>query len=118
MTVGSPIATPRLILQPLRERQRRELNHPLAEPPLWPGVGRWTNFFAPADVWSVPIKRLAPIFDRRIRDVEVVHGNPHRFVETHKLTTYLKHGRLCDDIAQALAEDAPAPAIARVAHAS
>src|SRR5207244_8684079 len=60
VTVGSPIATPRLILQPLRERQRRELNHPLAEPPLWPGACRWTNFAAPAHVLSVPITRLSP----------------------------------------------------------
>jgi len=112
ITVGSPIATPRLIMQPLRERQYRELNHPISHPRPWPGVERWVNFFAPADVWSVPIKRLAPIFDPRIRDVEVVHGNPHRPVETHKLTTYLKHGEVCDEIARGLAEapvEAPGP---------
>jgi hypothetical protein len=112
ITVGSPIATPRLIMQPLRERQYRELNYPTSRRRPWPGVERWVNFFAPADVWSVPIKRLAPIFDPRIRDVEVVHGNPHRAVETHKLTTYLKHGELCDEIARGLAgepDEAPAP---------
>lgn len=103
ITVGSPIATPRLIMQPLRERQYRELNYPTSRRRPWPGVERWVNFFAPADVWSVPIKRLAPIFDPRIRDVEVVHGNPHRAVETHKLTTYLKHGEVCDEIARGLA---------------
>jgi len=112
ITVGSPIATPRLIMEPLRERQYRELNYPTSRRRPWPGVDRWVNFFAPADVWSVPIKRLAPIFDPRIRDVEVVHGNPHRAVETHKLTTYLKHGEVCDEIARGLAsaaEEAPAP---------
>lgn len=108
ITVGSPIATPHLILQPLRERQYRELNYPMSRRPPWPGVERWLNFFAPADVWSVPVKRLAPIFDARIRDIEVVHGNPHDFVETHKLTTYLKHTELCDEIARAIA-DPPSP---------
>ena len=103
ITVGSPIATPRLIMEPLRERQYRELNYPTSRPRPWPGVDRWVNFFAPADVWSVPIKRLAPIFDPRICDVEVVHGNPHRAVETHKLTTYLKHAEVCEEIARGLA---------------
>jgi pimeloyl-ACP methyl ester carboxylesterase len=112
ITVGSPIATPRLIMQPLRERQYRELNYPTSRRRPWPGVERWLNFFAPADVWSVPIKRLAPLFDPRIQDIEVVHGSPHRAVETHKLTTYLKHSELCDEIARGLAEEpvrAPVP---------
>jgi hypothetical protein len=50
----------------------------------------------------VPVKRLAPIFDPHIRDVEVVHGNPHDFVKTHKLATYLKHNEICDEIARVL----------------
>ena len=111
ITVGSPIATPRLILQPLRERQYRELNYPTSRKPPWPGVERWLNFYAPADVWSVPVKRLAPIFDSRIRDIEVKHGNPHDFVETHKLTTYQKHREICDEIARGIT-GTPTPATA------
>jgi hypothetical protein len=41
--------------------------------------------------------------------VEVVHGNPHDFVATHKLTTYLKHAEICDEIAQALAVGEASP---------
>ncbi len=109
ITIGSPIATPRLIMEPLRERLHRLLNHsPTLRPP-WPGVRQWLNFYAPADVWSVPIKRLAPLFGdggantaTTVRDIEVVHGNPHAAVETHKLTTYLKHPEIRTEIAQAL----------------
>jgi pimeloyl-ACP methyl ester carboxylesterase len=102
ITVGSPIATRRLILRPLRERLQRLINAPLAAAPPWPSVARWTNFFAPADVWSVPVKRLAPLFDPRIADIEVKHGNPHRAVETHKLASYLRHRALLDEIARGL----------------
>ena len=102
ITVGSPIATPQLIVEPLLERLGRLLNRPdLVEAP-WPGVLRWTNFYAPADVWSVPVKRLRPNFHADIRDVEVHHGNPHRFLETHKLVAYLKHAELCEEIARGL----------------
>jgi pimeloyl-ACP methyl ester carboxylesterase len=106
ITVGSPIATPQLILQPLKERLHRVLNHAPELPPPWPGVRRWLNFYAPADVWSVPVKRLAPIFDSHIRDLEVTHGNPHDFVRTHKLTTYLKHAEIQEEIARTLEEAA------------
>jgi len=102
ITVGSPIATRRLILQPLRERLHRLIGTPLEGPPPWPCVAHWSNFYASADVWSVPVKRLAPIFDRRIVDVEVKQGNPHRAVETHKLTTYFRQPALLAEIARGL----------------
>lgn len=109
ITIGSPIATPRLILRPLREHLHRFLNHPCELPLPWPGVRQWLNFFAPADVWSVPVKRLAPFFGggrtragAQVRDIQVVHGNPHDFVATHKLTTYLKHAEILEEIGRAL----------------
>lgn len=102
ITVGSPIATRRLILQPLRERLNRLIGAPLDGPLPWPGVERWANFYASGDVWSVPVKRLAPVFDRRIVDVEVKHGNPHRAVATHKLTTYFRQPALLAEIARGL----------------
>lgn len=109
ITVGSPIATPCLILEPLRDRLQRLLGHPPDGNPPWPGVRQWLNFYAPADVWSVPVRRLAPVFCQGvsqsqglIRDIEVVHGNPHDFVETHKLATYLKHPEINDQVAVAI----------------
>ncbi|HVU49248.1 MAG TPA: hypothetical protein VHL80_01100 [Polyangia bacterium] len=102
VTVGSPIATPQLIVEPLLERLGRLLNRPDLTRPPWPGVLRWTNFYAPADVWSVPVKRLRPAFHPDIVDVEVHHGTPHRFLETHKLVSYLKHPELCEEIARGL----------------
>jgi hypothetical protein len=104
LTVGSPIATPQLILEPMVERLNRRLNRPIDLGPPWPGVRRWTNFYAPADVWSVPVQRLAPVVNPRIVDVEVRHGSPHHFVQTHKLTAYLNHPELRDEIARALEE--------------
>jgi hypothetical protein len=109
ITVGSPIATPRLILQPMKQRLARLLGVAPDRAPTWPAVDRWLNFFAPADVWSVPVKRLAPIFDARVVDCEVKHGNPHRPVETHKLTSYLRHPEILDAIADTLAARAPDP---------
>jgi pimeloyl-ACP methyl ester carboxylesterase len=102
VTVGSPIATPRLILQPMRERLARLLALPTAQALPWPSVKEWRNVFASADVWSVPVTRLAPIFDARIVDVEVMHGMPTRPVETHKLTSYLRHVELLEAIAGGL----------------
>jgi hypothetical protein len=108
ITVGAPIATPHLILEPLRERLSRLLHHSPDLSPPWPGVRQWLNFYAPADVWSVPVKRIASVFGgdlaarASIRDIAVMHGNPHDFVETHKLTTYLKHAELRNEIAHAL----------------
>ena len=110
VTIGSPMATPGLILRPMRERLCRLLNVPASDAPAWPLVEHWYNFFAPADVWSVPIPRLAPVFDRRIVDVVVRHGNPHRAVQTHKLTTYLGHPEVLETIAAALGDAAPRPA--------
>lgn len=109
ITIGSPIATPGLILEPLRARLHRLINHPRDLCPPWPGVRQWLNFCAPADVWCTPVQRLAGVFDgkasswSRVRDVEVIHGSPHDFVRTHKLTTYMQHARLHDEIAEALA---------------
>jgi len=109
ITVGSPIATPRLILQPMRDRLARMLNVAPDRAPSWPAVDRWLNFFTPADVWSAPVQRLAPIFGRRVVDCEVKHGNPHHPVETHKLTSYLRHLEILDAIADTLAQQAPDP---------
>lgn len=103
ITVGSPIATPQLILEPLKQRLGRLLNRSPESSLPWPGVKDWSNYYAPADVWCVPVRQLAPAFNASIRDVEVVHGNPHDFVETHKLTTYLKQPVLRNEIARALA---------------
>lgn len=102
ITVGSPIATPQLIREPLLARLDRRLNRAADPRPPWPGVAHWLNFYAPADVWSVPIKRLRPAFHPDIVDFEVHHGNPHRFLETHKLVSYLNHGELREEIARAL----------------
>lgn len=107
ITVGSPIGTPHLILEPLMERLRRLLNLPADAAPPWPDVRRWVNFYAPADVWSVPVKKLAPIFGPQIVDVEVKHGNPHRAVQTHRLTTYLEHAELLDELWRALEATTP-----------
>jgi pimeloyl-ACP methyl ester carboxylesterase len=102
ITVGSPMATPQLIREPMLKRLGQFLNRSGDPSAPWPGVRRWSNFFASADVWSVPIKRLAPIFHPDIVDVEVRHGDPHHFVETHKLASYLVHAELRDEIARAL----------------
>lgn len=106
VTIGSPIATPYLILEPLRQRLRRLVDYDPGFCLPWPGVRRWVNFYAPADVWSVPVKKLAGIFGgqagKTIEDIEVVHGNPSDFVETHKLTSYLKHPEISEVIAEAL----------------
>jgi len=116
ITVGSPLATPGLILDPLRQRLQRLINHDAHLTPPWPGVRQWHNYFAPADVWCVPVKQLAPIFgggghdpESAIRDIEVVHGNPHDFVETHKLATYFRHREIHDDLAAALSVKAAVP---------
>jgi hypothetical protein len=103
ITVGAPIATRRLILEPLKERLHRLLDHPPSAPPPWPGVRHWTNVYSRADVFPVPVTKLAPIFSRRIRDIEVSHGSPRKSHQTHKLTAYLKQRVLCDEIAAALA---------------
>ena len=102
ITVGSPMATPQLIREPMLKRLNRRLNRAHDAPAPWPGVRRWVNFYAPADVWSVPIERLARVMHPDIVDVEVRHGDPRRFVETHKLTAYLEHAELCEEIARAL----------------
>lgn len=106
ITIGSPIATPYLILEPLRDRLRRRLGCDPGYCLPWPGVRRWVNFYAPADVWSVPVKKLAGIFGGKagqtIEDIEVVHGNPRDFKETHQLTSYLRHSVISDVIAEAL----------------
>lgn len=102
ITVGSPIGTPHLIFEPLMERLRSLLNLRADAPPPWPGVNRWVNFYSPADVWSVPVKKLAPLFDPHVVDIEVKHGNPHRAVQTHKLTTYLQHPEILGEISRAL----------------
>lgn len=106
ITVGSPIATPHLILEPMKERLHRLIRHSPDRPPPWPGVSRWVNYYASADVWSVPVKRLAPIFNPQILDVELRHGNPHQAVKTHKLTSYLEHSEIQNEIARALAASA------------
>jgi hypothetical protein len=110
LTVGSPIATPNLIFDPLKRRMSRLYRHPVDRPPPWPGVRQWTNVFAKADVWCVPVPRLAPIFAAPIRDVTVEHGTPSAPSDTHALTAYFDHAQVGEVIAEALraieAEDA------------
>jgi pimeloyl-ACP methyl ester carboxylesterase len=115
ITVGSPLATLHLILEPLRQRMYRFLRHSPDLPLPWPNVRRWLNIYAKADVWCVPVERLAPLFrpddrvldDGAIQDIEVSHGNPHDFERTHRLTTYLEHPELLDQIACALDPEWP-----------
>lgn len=106
VTIGSPIATPHLIFEPLRHRLTQRLGRDPGPCLPWPGVRRWVNFYAPADVWSVPVKRLAGLFESKagqsIEDIEVIHGNPRDFVETHKLASYLRHPEISEVIAEAL----------------
>jgi pimeloyl-ACP methyl ester carboxylesterase len=106
VTVGSPIATPRLILEPLRRRQRRMLGAADDARFAWPGVARWTNVFAAADVWCVPVLRLAPVFDPRIRDVAVTHGSTLAPSASHALPQYLHHREVAEELARSLAESA------------
>ena len=68
----------------------------------WPNVWDWVNFYALADVWIVPVPRLAPVVDRRIRDVELPHGtlfDPHG---THLLSAYLQNDEIGVAIANAI----------------
>jgi hypothetical protein len=102
VTIGSPLATPRLILDPLRSR----LGAGQGDLP-WPGVHRWDNFYAAADVLCVPVKRLAPLFPGRpVHDHQVRHGTvkltEKAAHETHRLETYLKHPQIGDAIGHGL----------------
>jgi hypothetical protein len=102
ITIGSPLATPELILRPLKKRVARRLGRDPSLPLPWPNVMAWVNFFALADVWCVPVPRLAPVVDSQIRDVELHHGTMLDSHETHLLTSYLTHDAIGDAIAEAI----------------
>jgi hypothetical protein len=115
ITVGSPIATPKLILEPLRRRMSQLRGHPVERKLPWPGVRKWTNVFAKADVWCVPVPRFNRFFEGTITDVEVDHGTVARPSRTHALPAYLKHrevGHIIGEALRAIAVETAAPAVA------
>lgn len=101
ITIGSPLASPHLILEPLRERAAQHFGSGGMGTLPWPNVRNWTNFYAGADVWCVPIPGLSHLF-RNVTDSRVEHGSPRRPRKTHELITYLKHTKIGDAIAAAL----------------
>ncbi|MEP7049352.1 MAG: hypothetical protein ABJB12_03325 [Pseudomonadota bacterium] len=101
ITVGSPLATPDLILQPMRQRLSRLIGGGADARLPWPQVERWTNFYAGADVWCVPVAGLTELFPA-VRDVRVEHGSTLDGPGTHALTSYFEHAPLGDAIAEAL----------------
>jgi hypothetical protein len=108
ITIGSPLGTPHLIVEYLKKRVSNRVSNKdqaAASGLPWPGVRRWVNFFAGADVWCVPVPRLRPLITGGdLTDVEVQHGTPHDPVITHRLQTYLaQHVEIGDEIARALA---------------
>jgi len=103
ITVGSPMATPDLILTPLRRRLAALKGGPPSRSLPWPNqVVRWTNVYAGADVWCVPVDGLAHLFEGPVRDVRVEHGSTLEPSKTHELTAYLQHTALGDAVAEAL----------------
>ncbi|HEY0467493.1 MAG TPA: hypothetical protein VGC79_25005 [Polyangiaceae bacterium] len=102
ITIGSPLASPDLILKPLRKRSVRRFGGSEDGDLPWPDVARWTNFYAGADVWCVPVEGLSHLF-KHVRDVRVEHGTPLEGSKTHMLTAYLEHIEIGDAIAEALA---------------
>jgi hypothetical protein len=103
ITIGSPLASPYLILEPLRQRVAQHSKGPEREKLPWPGVSRWTNFYAGADVWCVPVEGLSHLIPD-VRDVRVEHGSTLDPKKTHQLTSYLEHIEIGNAIAEALAE--------------
>ena len=107
VTIGSPLASPDLILKPLRERLRNLLGHSATGPLPWPGVKRWINVYAETDVWCVPVKGLGQFIDpahrKDLRDVAVHHGSTFRPTKTHALESYLrKNPELSDILAEVI----------------
>ena len=105
ITIGSPLASPYLILEPLRERAAQHFKNAAEVNLPWPAVSSWTNFYAGADVWCVPIEGLSHLFKGvgEVRDVRVEHGSTFHPKKTHQLTSYLEHIEIGDAIAAALA---------------
>ncbi len=101
ITIGSPMATPDLILEPLRQRSAQLFGGSVAAGLPWPKVDRWTNFYAGADVWCVPIEGLAHLFTG-VRDERVEHGTTLDGPGTHELPAYLEHIEIGNAIAEAL----------------
>jgi hypothetical protein len=102
ITIGSPLASPYLILEPLRQRAAQHFKRSVDGDLPWPNVRSWTNFYAGADVWCVPIAGLSQLIPS-VRDVRVEHGSTFHPHETHELTSYLQHIEIGDAIASALA---------------
>jgi hypothetical protein len=102
ITIGSPLASPYLILEPLRERAAQYFKRSVDAGLPWPEVSSWTNFYAGPDVWCVPIEGLAQRIPG-VRDVRVEHGSTFHPKETHQLTSYLEHIEIGNAIAEALA---------------
>ncbi len=102
ITVGSPLASPDLILEPLRQRSALLHGEGTDGRLKWPGVERWTNFYAGADVWCVPVEGLAQLFPD-VQDRPVDHGSTLTPSETHAFTSYLEnHIAIGEAIAEAL----------------
>jgi serine/threonine-protein kinase len=102
ITIGSPMATPELILAPLKQRFGWSLRRDPSLPFPWPNVTNWVNFYAPADVWCVPVPHLAKAIDPRIHDVAVDHGTVFKPSDTHLLKAYLAHDEIGDAVADAI----------------
>jgi hypothetical protein len=102
ITIGSPLASPYLILEPLRQRAAGHSRGSEEGSLPWPKVSTWTNFYAGADVWCVPVAGLSQLFPA-VHDVRVEHGSTVQPHTTHELTAYLEHMEIGEAIAAALA---------------
>lgn len=108
ITVGSPMASPDLILKPLRERAVRLVPGSVSAHPdnailPWPrGLESWINFYSHADVWVVPIEGLKQLFEF-VKDVRVEHGTWTDPKVTHSLPAYFQNIEIGDAIAAVLA---------------
>lgn len=105
ITIGSPLATPYLIVQPLRERFARLIGRSTKVPLPFPDVRQWLSFYAPQDVWAVPVPSLRPLFANptRLQEIEVPHGSTLKPHNTHKITAYLEaDGQIGNALAAAL----------------
>ena len=113
ITIGSPMATPYLIVEPLRERFARLIGRSTKLPLPFPDVRQWLSFYAPQDVWAVPVPSLRPLFANptRLQEIVVPHGDTLKPHHTHKITAYLEaDNQIGNALAAALAQRTARPA--------
>jgi hypothetical protein len=105
ITIGSPLATPYLIVEPLRQRFCDLIGRPPTKPLPFPNVQRWLNFHRRSDVFPVPVPKLTPLFDKgvRLHEFTVPSGTDLKPHNIHKITAYLEaDNQIGDYIASAL----------------